>query len=145
MELMGLDHPLIHEELRRWRSVLPEEMGIAVLEDVEAPVLLSLWMVEISGENRERRVLVQPIAVRLDGTRVLPVERRYEHYLQASTTTPVLSAEERLELASRIVEPALLRELKRKGAATGDGSYSAELIGYVEVLPSLAFSDSNHK
>ena len=30
----------------------------------------------------------------------------------------------------------LQRELKHKGAANGDGSYSAELIGYVEIIGS---------
>jgi hypothetical protein len=43
--------------------------------------------------------------------------------------------EQRLELFTRAVEPTLQRELKHKGAANGDGSYSAELIGYVEVCP----------
>jgi hypothetical protein len=41
VELMGLDHPLMQEELGRWRSVPPEEIGIAVAGDVEEPVLLS--------------------------------------------------------------------------------------------------------
>jgi hypothetical protein len=36
------------------------------------------------------------------------------------------------------VEPTLQRELKHKGAANGDGSYSAELIGYVEINRVLA-------
>ncbi|MBK5932406.1 hypothetical protein CCR78_00095 [Rhodovulum imhoffii] len=31
------------------------------------------------------------------------------------------------------LEPTLQRELKHKGAAGGDGSYSAELICYVEL------------
>jgi acetoin utilization deacetylase AcuC-like enzyme len=31
------------------------------------------------------------------------------------------------------LEPTLQRELKHKGTANGDGSYSAELIGYVEI------------
>jgi hypothetical protein len=40
---------------------------------------------------------------------------------------------ERLELFTRLVEPALQRELKHSGTASGEGSYSAELIGYVEI------------
>jgi hypothetical protein len=36
------------------------------------------------------------------------------------------------------VEPTLQRELKNKGAANGDGSYSAELIGYVEIVDQIA-------
>lgn len=47
---------------------------------------------------------------------------------------PKFSPEQRLELFSRAVEPTLQRELKHKGAANGDGSYSAELIGYVEIV-----------
>ena len=133
VELMGLDHPLIQEELARWRSVPPEEIGLAVSGDVEAPVMLSLWMVEASAGNCERRIIVQPIAVRQDGTRVPAVERQAEQYLQAPGTSPKLTPEQRLGLFAQIVEPTLQRELKHKGAANGDGSYSAELIGYVEI------------
>lgn len=134
VDLMGLDHSLIQEELGRWRSVSPEELGIAVAGDVEEPVLLSFWMVEASAGNGERRVVVQPIAVKQDGTRVPAVERQCERYLQAPTTMPKFSPEQRLELFSRAVEPTLQRELKHKGAANGNGSYSAELIGYVEIV-----------
>lgn len=134
VELMGLDHPLVQEELGRWRSLPPEDIGIAVAGDVEEPVMLSLWMVEVSAGNGERRVVVQPIAVKQDGTRVPAVERQCEHYLQAQTTLPKFTQEERVGIFSRVVEPALQRELKHKGAANGDGSYSAELIGYVEIV-----------
>lgn len=51
LELMGLDHPLVQEELGRWRSVPPEGGGIAVSGDLDTPVLLSLWMVEASSGN----------------------------------------------------------------------------------------------
>src|SRR3546814_3041139 len=47
LELMGLDHPLVQEELGRWRSVTPEDIGIAVAGDVDEPVVLS---------SEERRV-----------------------------------------------------------------------------------------
>lgn len=134
LALMGLDHPLVQEELGRWRSVPPEELGIAVTGDVEEPVLLSFWLVEASGSNGERRVVVQPIAVKQDGTRVPAVERQSDRYLHAPTANPTFSSEQRLEIFSRAVEPTLQRELKHKGAANGDGSYSAELIGYVEIL-----------
>jgi superfamily II DNA or RNA helicase len=137
LELMGLDHPLVQEELGRWRSVPPEEIGIAVSADVDEPVLLSLWLVESSAGKGERRVVVQAIAIKQDGTRVPMVERQCEQYLQASEASPIFSQKQRLDLFSRVVEPALQRELKHKGAANGDGSYSAELIGYVEI-------DTNH-
>lgn len=134
LELMGLDHPLVQEELGRWRSVPPEEIGIAVSGDLDTPVLLSLWMVEASSGNGERRVVVQPIAVKQDGTRVPVVERQVEQYLQAPVTLSKFALEQRQEIFTHVIEPTLQRELKHKGAANGDGSYSAELIGYVEIM-----------
>jgi superfamily II DNA or RNA helicase len=135
LELMGLDHPLVQEELGRWRSVPPEDVGLVVHADVDEPVLLSIWMVETSGKSGDRRLFVQPIAVKEDGTRAPAIERKCESYLQAPMALPKFSAEQRLEMFARAVEPTLQRELKHKGAATGDGSYSAELIGYVEINP----------
>lgn len=135
LDLMGLDHPLIQEELGRWRSLSPEKIGIAVKANIDEVVILSLWMVETSAGNNERRVVVQPIAVKQDGTRVPAIERQGELFLQTETTTPIFSPKQRLELFARLVEPTLQRELKHKGAVNGDGSYSAELIGYVEIVP----------
>lgn len=134
VELLGLDHPLVQEELGRWRIVPPEDIGIAVAAGVDDSVLLSFWLIEASGKNGERRVLVQPIAVKQDGTRVPGLERQSERYLQASTITPRFSADQRVELFLRVVEPALQRELKHRGTVNEDGSYSAELIGYVEIV-----------
>lgn len=133
LELIGLDHPIVQEELGRWRSVPPEELGIAVSGDMDVPVFLSLWMVEASSGNGDRRIVVQPIAIKSDGSRVPAVERQFERYLHAPTTSARFSPHERIELFTRVVEPTLQRELKHKGAATGNGSYSAELIGYVEI------------
>jgi hypothetical protein len=84
--------------------------------------------------NGERRVAVQPIAVKLDGTRVPVVERQAERFLRSQAAQPRLSDEERLSLFATVVEPTLQRELKHKGAAIGDGSYLAELIGYAELI-----------
>lgn len=134
LQLLGLDHPIVQEELGRWRSLPPEEVGIAVGGDVGETVLLSLWMVEASTSNGERRVVLQPIAVKKDGTRVPAVERQCERYLSAPAAMPQFSADDRLALFNKAVEPTLQRELKHKGAANGDGSYSAELVGYVEVV-----------
>lgn len=134
LQLLGLDHPIVQEELGRWRSLPPEEVGIAVGGDIGEMVLLSLWMVEASTSNGERRVVLQPIAVKKDGTRVPAVERQCERYLSAPAATPQFSADDRLALFNKAVEPTLQRELKHKGAANGDGSYSAELVGYVEVV-----------
>lgn len=133
LDLMGLDHPLVQEEIGRWRSVPPEELGIAIKDSVDLPVLLSFWLVETSTGNGERRVIIQSIAVRQDGTRMPAVERQGERYLQSPTTKSNFSVEERLEVFSKVIEPTLQRELKHRGSSNGEGSYAAELIGYVEI------------
>lgn len=133
LQLIGLDHLLVQEELGRWRSLPPEEVGISVSGDVDDSVLLSIWIVEASVGGGERRTLVQPIAVRLDGARVPAAERMCAEYLQATPAESALRSEQRADLFARIVEPTLQRELKHKGVVNGDGSYSAELIGYVEI------------
>lgn len=137
VELMGLDHPLIQEELGCWRGLPPEALGIAVCGAVEGPVLLSLWLVETFTGKGERRVVIQPIAVKPDGGRLPPVERHCETYLKARPAAPGFTPDERLNLFAQAVEPALQRELRHQGAANGDGSYTAELIGCVEIVGGL--------
>jgi SNF2 family DNA or RNA helicase len=138
LELLGLDHSLVQEELGRWRATPPEQIGIVVAGDVAEPVLLSLWMVEASAGDGGRRVVVQPVAVKSDGTRSPPVERQFEQYLRGPVASSTLAPEHRLELFASVVEPTLQRDLRHKGAADGGSSYSAELIGYVEVMPATA-------
>jgi hypothetical protein len=67
--------------------------------------------------------------------RALTLERQCELYWQAPTAPPSIVPEKRLEMFAWPLEPALQRELKHIGAANGNGSYSAELIGYVEISP----------
>ncbi|WP_340116150.1 SNF2-related protein [Pelagibius sp. 7325] len=134
IDLMGLDHPLVQDELGRWRSLPPEGLGAVARGEGNGTILLSFWFVEVSAGSGERRVALQTIAVGTDGIRVPAVERQANHYLQAKPALPKLTEEERLTLFTTAVEPTLQRELKHKGAANGDGSYSAELIGYVEIV-----------
>jgi len=130
---MGLDHPLVQEELGRWRSLSPDELGISVAGEQGDTILLSLWMVETSTSKGERHVFIQPVAVKRDGTRVPSVERTADGSFHKSPANPRISTEDRLMIFAKIVEPTLQRELKHKGAASGDGGYSAELIGYIEL------------
>ncbi|TGQ51536.1 DEAD/DEAH box helicase [Mesorhizobium sp. M1C.F.Ca.ET.193.01.1.1] len=134
VELLGLDHPLLQEELGRWRSLPPEQLGVAVGGSGDGTILLSTWLVESSTGNGEKRVFVQPIAIRRDGSRAPAIERQAAQFLKAPCAVPRLPSEDRLSLFITAVEPTLQRELKHKGAAVGDGSYSAELIGYIEIV-----------
>lgn len=133
-DLMGLDHPLLQEELGRWRSVAPESLGVALEGSGYGPAVLTLWMIETSNSAGEHRSTIQAIAVNLEGNRLPAAERQLEIVLRSNPTRAILSAEKRIELFAQHVEPTLQRELKHKGAAAGEGSYSAELIGYIELV-----------
>ena len=133
IDLLGLDHPLVQEELDRWGNLPPDDLGIAVRGNGAGPAVLSLWRVEATTGAGERRTTVQPIAVRGDGTPAASLERQLNRVMQGEPDKPTLDARQRLELFSKAVEPTLQRELKHKGSATEDGSYAADLIGYLEL------------
>jgi SNF2 family DNA or RNA helicase len=134
VELIGLDHPLIQKEIARWRDIAPEDVGVCVLGDVEKPVLLSLWMVEVSTGNGDRRTILQPIAIKEDGSRVPSVERQCEHLFHSPPSIPHFTPEQRGDLFDRFVEPMLQRELKHKNSSNADGGYSAELMTCIEII-----------
>ena len=133
VDLLGLDHPLVHAELDRWGNLQPEDLGIAVRGNGAGPAMLSLWRVETTNGAGERRTTVQPIAVSRDGTRAPGLERQLDRVMRGEPAKPALNAKQRLELFSKVVEPTLQRELKHKGSASGEGSYAADLIGYLEL------------
>jgi SNF2 family DNA or RNA helicase len=132
-ELMGLDHELMTAELARWRSLPPEYLGVAIRADFDEPVLLTCWHIESKAQHGERRISIQTIAVKADGTRVPAAEKQVEQYFNLPPSHSVFSSEQRMQLFADAVEPSLQRELKHKGAADGDGSYAAELVAYLEL------------
>lgn len=134
VDLIGLDHPLIQKEIARWRDIAPEDVGVCVLGDVEKPVLLSLWMVEISTGNGDRRTILQPIAIKEDGSRVPSVERQCEPLFHSPPSIPHFTPEQRIDLFGKFVEPMLQRELKHKNSSNADGGYSAELMTCIEIV-----------
>jgi len=135
MQLIGLDHPMIQVELERSRALPPEQVGISVCSDVDEPVILAIWKVETIAANNERKVLIQTIAIKHDGARVPAAERAAERFFKEPSKASKLTEEQRIDLFRNHLETALQRELQRKVGPAGQGSYSAELIGYIEIYP----------
>jgi len=133
--LMGLDHPLLQEDLAKWRNLPLDEIGIAVSGNLERPVMLSVWTVEASSGKGNRKKSILPIAVDVDGSRVPQVEHQFTKFFHATPHEPILGTEERKELFRKYVEPALQREIKHRHSANLGGGFSAEMIGYIEVVP----------
>ncbi|MGE0055689.1 MAG: DEAD/DEAH box helicase [Hyphomicrobium sp.] len=132
LQLMGLDHNRMVEEINRWRELDPTSLGVSVKSDANDNVLLSCWLVESRVASGERQMTVQVVAIKPDGTRVPAYEKNIEQWFLMPPAEPALTSKERYRLFASVVEPSLQRELKHRGAANGQGSYSAELIGYVE-------------
>lgn len=133
LQLMGLDHDLVVQEMARWRAAPPTSIGVAVKAGLGHPVLLSCWMVEAGSKSAERRLSIQIIATDEDGTRHPAIEKRFAEYFELPESEPAFTPERRIELFSQVVEPCLERELRQKGVAADGGTYSADLIAYLEI------------
>ncbi len=132
LELMGLDHPLMLEALKRWQGLDPEIFGVAV-DGIEGPAVLSWWLIHTQGKNGEHRSFVQPLAVGTDGKRVPKLERKGIDLLKRQPGPPALSTDQRREILHDTLEPMIQRELHHRGLVPKNGGYSSKLIGWVEV------------
>jgi hypothetical protein len=124
----------VQEQLGQWRALPPEEIGIAVKGNGEGVAVLSFWLVEFATSKGERKIAVMPIAVKPDGSRMPSIECQGESFFQLPPAFPILNHEQRTALFTDHVETSLQRELRHKGMANGDGSYAAELIGWIEIV-----------
>jgi len=133
LQLLGLDHARLSDEIFKWRNSDPSMLGISVKSNSDGLVMLSCWLVETRTAGGDRQLAVQVLAVKPDGTRIPAIEKQLDQYFTELPTEPGLSGDERAKIFSSVVEPSLQRELRHRGAANGEGSYSAELIGYIEI------------
>ena len=136
LTLLGLDHAVMQAELARWQAVAPEQLGVAVAAQVEEPSMLCLWRVEAGSRGGQRQVRLQAVAVDCSGRRHPSIERHLGSVMRAAPAAPCWSVGERLRIISELAESALQRELVQRTTTGDSGGYSAELIGYVELVPS---------
>ena len=134
LELMGLDHPLMSEALKRWKSLDAEMLGVAVAGD-EGLAVVSCWLIRAEGKDGEQRSFVQWLAVTAEGRRVPKLERLGIDLLTRPLGPASLALVQRRELLHDTIEPMIQRELHHRGLVPENGGYSARLIGWVEVAP----------
>ena len=135
LTLLGLDHALLQAELARWRALAPEQLGLAVKAKVDERSMLCLWHVEARTQSGQRQIRLQAVAVDAMGRRLPAIEWHVGAAMRATPTHPGWSAQERLQLLASMAEPALQRELRQRAMAGDSGSYAADLIGFVELVP----------
>jgi hypothetical protein len=133
LDLLGLDHPLVQEAIKRWQTVSPEGIGLAVSGE-EGPGVLTWWLVETRGPSGEHRATVLPLGVSDDGKRNSRLERLGAGVFTRTGHVNGTTASARKALLHEKVEPMLERELQHREIVPDGGSYAAKLIGWVEVI-----------
>lgn len=135
LDLLGLDHALMQQLLRECQQLAPEQLGVAIQpQNTQHQGVLSWWIVEVRGSRGEARSLVLPLASDINGDRLPPLERARAQFVTSHTATPVLTFEERRRLLDQHFEPMLHRELQQRGLLANESGFSAQLIGWVEVV-----------
>ena len=136
LELMGLDHPLVCQEIQRWQKLTPEKIGVAVCGE-EGPVVVTWWLIQTQGKKGEQRSWVQPFAVNHKGTRIPSLERKGMELFDRSPSSPSLTQTQRHHILHNVLGSMIQRELKHRGLLSESGVYSSRLIGWIEVQSAL--------
>lgn len=133
LSLIGIDHPRIADEIATWVDTPPERIGLSVRIKDQTNAILSMWQVELMEPNGERKNLIVPIAISLDGLRLPLLEKKLEEVLSAPPARQSSFPVERESFLKDHIEPALFRELSLRCRSQENASYSTKLIGWVEV------------
>jgi hypothetical protein len=131
--LLGLDHPLVASQLAKWRSTPAERLGAGVHQAGSEAAVLSWWLFEASTAQGDRRTQVVALAIGAGGGRSAAMERSPERMLDRPPGNGFLTLPERRRFLAEFAEPALQRELLHRGLLATGGSFSAELLGWLEV------------
>ncbi len=135
LELIGLDHPILVQMLKRWKTISSDELGVCVAADGELPSgVLTIWIVESFGGSGESNVHLVPMALDTEGQRTPLLEKRYAEVFSLRPSRANLDSQDRERLLESYIEPALQRELSHRGLAGQTGGLSTELLAWVEVV-----------
>ena len=133
VQLLGLDHPIVAEHLRKYRELPPDEIGIRVQSPDGTTGVLAVWAVEVRGEKSQLKRVVMTIAVDSNGKRLITWERAAERLWRARSVIPTgTSAANSIILLHEILEPMLQRELEHRNLVKGSAGFEAKLIGWIE-------------
>jgi superfamily II DNA or RNA helicase len=144
LELLGLDHPIVEEALGRARAIVPEDLGVAVRTNDGVTGVASWWLVEAVTQKGERRSCVLPLVLREDGTRVPQAERTIDRFFALAPSPSGMSLAQRLEMLLLKIEPTVQRELRHRAVITDEGSFTAELITWIELAGSQDRTSAEH-
>lgn len=129
VEILGLDHPRIEKWLREYRTLPAEQIACAVTGKDLPQGILTIWEIETHNEKGHAIRSIIKIGMTDAGERLVSLERLADDLFQR----PSKKANCNIDLLS-LAETLLEREIKHRGTAKQDQSYSSKLIGWIELV-----------
>jgi len=133
LTLIGIDHPLVARFCAALQGMDPAMVGAAVSAGVDAPAVLSIWLVRTFGAGQDTHQQLIPIAVDTAGRRVPALEKRYLDCFRRPCGNPALTPTERVRLLREHIEPMLHRELGYRGLAGSDAGSADILVAWLDI------------
>ena len=133
IELLGLDHPIVHELLDRYKRVPAEALGVSVKPEHVAPGIIAAWSLETHGKQGERKTSVQIVAADREGQRLPHLERVVDRAFQLPASQPTLAFDTRMAIFRHDLEPMLHRDLKHRGVVPEGATFASTLITWIEI------------
>lgn len=136
LQLIGLDHPLVATQLRKFRELPPEELGLCVQSPDSTGGVLAAWAVEARGDKGQVKRMIITLAVDEEGKRQVAWERQPERLWNAQVSGQNgRRTDKKLGLLRSTLEPMLQRELEHRGLDKVNRGFEAKLIAWVEATP----------
>ena len=123
LALLGLDHPLVAEQIAKWRTTAAEQLGASVRADGGDSAAVSWWAADATTPQGDRRAHLVALTITTSGSRITSLERLPERLLDRPACGSLLLQHARQNMLAEVIEPALQRELHHRGLLGGEGSF----------------------
>lgn len=135
LELMGLENPILREELVRFSGLGVDGRAIVgKMSGIPGPGLLTIWKVNTQSKDGQHRHYIVRIGMNQEGERASWLERM-DVNLQAltGTLTDLVTWKNLLQKQKQHLNALVHRELQYKGAVTDEMSYSANILAIIGI------------
>jgi superfamily II DNA or RNA helicase len=132
VQLLGLDHPLVANLLKKFRELPPEEIGLCLKSSDGTEGIFAAWAVDARGDKGQIKRMIVTLGVDWEGKRHVAWERQPETLWRTAAGHTAKKADERLAILRNTFEPMLQRELEHRG--TGTRGFESKLIAWVEAV-----------
>jgi len=133
VQLLGLDHPLVANLLKKFRELPPEEIGLCLKSSDGTEGIFAAWAVDARGDKGQIKRMIVTLGVDWEGKRHVAWERQPETFWRSQAASHTgKQADEKLAMLRSIFEPMLQRELEHRGVGTR--GFESKLIAWVEAV-----------